>query len=58
MVSELGYSIKNGFNESTESSNGLGCQKFTRMLEMLLTTRGTHLQWSARCKERGRKVYM
>ena len=26
--------------------------------EALPTTRGTHVQWSARCKERGRKVYL
>ena len=30
MVSELGSTITNGFNRSTESSNGLGRRKFTR----------------------------
>ena len=56
MVSESGSTIKNGFNRSTESSNGLGCRKFTRTLETLPITHGTHVQWSARLKERERKV--
>ena len=39
-MSESGYTIKNGFNRSTESSNGLAGRKFTRTLETLPITRG------------------
>ena len=54
-MSESESNIKNGFNRSAESSNGLGRRTFTRTLETLPTTRGTHVQWSALGKKEEEK---